>query len=1056
MPQSIRSEPSRTTATARAAALWLTTLLLLASSHVLRAQEVVAVGEQVVEAEPGEVLTFAYRIFNPSPDPREILPRVDGPSGWRLLTDVGLLTLEPGASEIDLISYAIPPTTPAGEYRVSYAISSLAEGSSVKAKDRRVVVTAVDQLEVDILEMPLSVLGGDVYEALFRVRNESNRRHAVVLSWVQSREMPLVVEPSELDLAAGGSAIVRVIVEVPEDIETELLHQVSLTASLSTDRTVGQTKRIDVAVLPTRTISPERWHRLRGKLTVRALTEKDQSASGSLAHGTLALSGELDEAGRRRIDLFLQAPQSDSSSVEFLREELRLELTTQRFHLLVGDFVPTSSRLFTAHRGRGARFEVNQRTWSLGGRYLETNRWIQARLDEAAVFGELTLGEQRVRLEYSRRRRPERSEESELVDLSARFHPRENLSLRVGLAHGLLATGSSDLETGWGGELEVHARLKTWSYNLFYTYGDSGFPGRNRGRSSLSGGINAPITPRLSLRSSAQDVLLPLEEDLSYVVPPTEREYVSGLSYRLWKSTTVSIDRRTSEREELNDIAAVDLNEKTTRLSIHHSARKSHFGLRVDSGTGKDDAANSTFELSRYAVESSYNPSERFGLDAAIERTREGSLSGERSDALSAYARARWRITENLLLDAYYRRRERQFRTTTDASFSRLRLVRALPNSHELALEVAQSHTEGLDRNREQTALLAYSIPLSVPVRRRKSVGSVQGSVRDEQTGQPLPGVLVRLGKATARTDENGNYSITSLPVGTHPVSLNTTRLGYRRIGAIDNPLRIAVDRGDEQRLDLRVTTVATLEGEVRRDASGTERWRATEQSIREQARANEVPVVDVSVEISNGNVTLHQMTSSKGRFSFDNLRPGKWSLRLVGALPQGYEVVYEHPEFDLPPGGSLQTTVRLLSRRPQIRPIPSDRDIGISLVPLGAGLAVEPVATRPPTTEPSLPAPSTPTTTPTPTGSITRVLNRGVRHAQVRLLQVFLNTHGYTVSQSKGGSPGNETDYFGLKTRDALRRFQCDEGIVCEGDEATSEYGNVGPRTRAAIGEVE
>ncbi len=43
-------------------------------------------------------------------------------------------------------------------------------------------------------------------------------------------------------------------------------------------------------------------------------------------------------------------------------------------------------------------------------------------------------------------------------------------------------------------------------------------------------------------------------------------------------------------------------------------------------------------------------------------------------------------------------------------------------------------------------------------------------------------------------------------------------------------------------------------------------------------------------------------------------------------------------------------------------------------------------------------------------------------------------------------------TGYFGVRTRENLRRFQCDTLSLCSGDEDTNGYGALGPRTRAAI----
>jgi len=83
---------------------------------------------------------------------------------------------------------------------------------------------------------------------------------------------------------------------------------------------------------------------------------------------------------------------------------------------------------------------------------------------------------------------------------------------------------------------------------------------------------------------------------------------------------------------------------------------------------------------------------------------------------------------------------------------------------------------------------------------------------------------------------------------------------------------------------------------------------------------------------------------------------------------------------------------------------------------------------------------------------ALTANLGFGARGEQVRLLQKLLNEKGFAVAVSGPGSVGNETTAFGALTRDALRRFQCARGIVCEGDESTTGYGRLGPKTRAAL----
>lgn len=73
------------------------------------------------------------------------------------------------------------------------------------------------------------------------------------------------------------------------------------------------------------------------------------------------------------------------------------------------------------------------------------------------------------------------------------------------------------------------------------------------------------------------------------------------------------------------------------------------------------------------------------------------------------------------------------------------------------------------------------------------------------------------------------------------------------------------------------------------------------------------------------------------------------------------------------------------------------------------------------------------------------RDLQAGTSGDDVKGLQIFLNTHGFTVASSGPGSPGNETSFFGGLTRAAVIAYQKAKGI-------TPAVGYFGPLTRGAV----
>ena len=99
--------------------------------------------------------------------------------------------------------------------------------------------------------------------------------------------------------------------------------------------------------------------------------------------------------------------------------------------------------------------------------------------------------------------------------------------------------------------------------------------------------------------------------------------------------------------------------------------------------------------------------------------------------------------------------------------------------------------------------------------------------------------------------------------------------------------------------------------------------------------------------------------------------------------------------------------------------------------------------------TAPTTTASSTPITTPQTTLSASSspfVIDRQLwdEGSDILTLQQFLNTHGYVLTPTGNGSPGSETNFFGLYTYQALIKFQEAHGLPATGF--------LGPLTRAAI----
>ncbi len=79
---------------------------------------------------------------------------------------------------------------------------------------------------------------------------------------------------------------------------------------------------------------------------------------------------------------------------------------------------------------------------------------------------------------------------------------------------------------------------------------------------------------------------------------------------------------------------------------------------------------------------------------------------------------------------------------------------------------------------------------------------------------------------------------------------------------------------------------------------------------------------------------------------------------------------------------------------------------------------------------------------------TFTRTHQMGDTGGEVMWVQKFLNAHGAVISASGAGSPGNESDYFGAKTKAALAKWQGMNGV-------SPAAGYWGPLTRAKAASV-
>jgi|GEM_PF-5908925 len=247
---------------------------------------------------------------------------------------------------------------------------------------------------------------------------------------------------------------------------------------------------------------------------------------------------------------------------------------------------------------------------------------------------------------------------------------------------------------------------------------------------------------------------------------------------------------------------------------------------------------------------------------------------------------------------------------TSKALATHLSTTTLLLDGHRLGLNGQLRVQEG--GNPSFTLGASYTVPFSVAVGRIEGYGDVKGVVLND-SGEPVPGIELSIGRAAVVSGVDGRFEVRGLPVGDHVLLAGAALDGW----APDPDLPIQVTVEDRAITELRLTlhAAATVAGQVTLATPSPEPGivYGSGDRVRDErvARGLTIRLVGESREYV---ATLN----SRGAFTVPNVMPGVYVVEVVEDLGSLYSVEISEPVLTLAPGQSaqLEVTVNPLLRR--------------------------------------------------------------------------------------------------------------------------------------------
>ncbi len=912
-------------------------LLLLFSSSFAEIKgngvEVRASSQKLEETKPGRIVTTSFLVSNHTGGEEEFLEELILPAGWQKIVSQDFpLKLKTQEQQISVVAFLVPLTSPAGRYQISYSLRSQRDYSIFDGDTISVVVLLLEKLELLVEDKPEKVLAGEVYQIGLRIVNRGNCQIDLGLKIKSTPEYPIKIDPSGIALEAGNSQVINLRVKTDEKIKQRIrqIIEVKVEPEELRNYAVSVTQMISVEIIPKVTEKPDLYHTLPSQVSlVYAWGEK----RGDFQVEFSGL-GSLDKEGKHKIDFLFRGPDIQEKSRWGKRDELKVSFLSRHLDLHFGDRSYLLSPLTERQSyGRGIEVDIRPGKFGLGAFFLD-NRWGPPKTSKVGAYLSYDFNAKfnlkgNFLIKGMRRPFSFRDYDARIYSLQTGFKPVKEMHLN--LEYGFSQSEKEGESNDFAFRVDLAGHIfNQISYSLERTFAGSQYFGYVNDADYKSGTLSFPIYRKLRGELFYRTYENNLDVDSTKGTANREKTYQASISYSFASGTQISLDYKNLFREDYVLPADYNYEEKTVKLGLTESVGKFSLSTQLERGRFEDRIKDNIRDnLERYSLYLNFNPrhGQTYSLYARIGHSSfTGSPERTKSSGISSF----WHIKKKISLSLNYRWDESGVARNQGQNNLLATLSYSLPHNH--ALVFRSQWSESKQGSGEDFSFLAmYSIPLKIPLTEKNSSGVLKGRVYDEESSSktPVPKVILTTQGATAITDNQGEFIFPSLEPGTCFLQLERSSIGLDRVPIERLPLLIEVRPGKTAEIEIGVVRSCRISGQVKvlpsapdkKQSGGETRFGDSLLWIGPGEKENLVKILgNTLVELSCGRENLRQLTDQNGGFVFEDIRPGKWILKVrADNLPSQYYLEQKEFQIELKPGEKNEVMVKVL---PRLRPI--------------------------------------------------------------------------------------------------------------------------------------
>lgn len=878
--------------------------------------EVRLTSPKITETKPGKIVTASFFVFNHTNQEETLFEELKLPAGWQSLVPLEIpFAIKPKEQQVRIAAFSVPLNSPAGSYEIPYSAKSQRDYGITDSDIFSVVVLPLLKLESFVEEKPTIVIAGEVYKCKIGFINRGNIKTRIRLEIKGTPDYPFKIEPPEIILEPGKHQILTIEVKTDERIKERINHILKVRAEAEEvkEGIVSTEQTISVEIIPRITGEFDPYHRISSQIRLIGVKEEGKGGFQLEFFGR----GSLDEEGKRRIDFLFRGPDIQEKSLFGERDEYRLSFYSGPLDLHLGDRGYSLSPLTEQFKyGRGTEVNIHSEKFGAGAFFLNT-RWVEPKEREIGTYLRYQFGEMvEIKGNFLNKNK---DFTDNLYSIQGKIRQSEKIGLD--LEYGL---SESDRERNFNGHayrIDFKGQLsEKLRYDFERIYAGSNFFGYYHAVDYTTGTITFPIYGKLRGNLCYRRIkdIPDFELDPTRTTANKEISYRGGISYFFPFGANFSLDYEDFQREDRLIPKDYDFREKIFRLGLGQTFPKFSLQTYIDRGELEDRLFHTKRDpLASYSVYGIFQPVDwqsyslftRFGHNLytdTLTRTSSWGLS------------TTWKIKGRLNINVSYQKNITDSNNEQEQDNLFSSITYTLPNNHSLALRGRwMKYKEGTEK--ETSLYLSYTIPLRIPVGKKKSTGVMKGMIYDGEKPEPppLPNVILTANGATAVTNRNGQFIFPVLKPGNYYLQIEKGSIGLQRTTSEKIPM-ITIKGGETTEVEIAVVTSCRVSGKIVIYAPRSEmvdKERFDLENLREIGG-----LANILIEVSSGNEILRQLTDEKGRFSFEDLRPGNWRLKVYEEeLPPHHYLEKKDFQFELRPGEEKEFVIKVL---PRIRPI--------------------------------------------------------------------------------------------------------------------------------------